>query len=340
MPYADTTVYVEDKAGDGGLPGGAAPWWLSPDVDIPAHSGEAFQGTNHVQIRVHTNDEPVIDGKITAEVYVGDPSLVMSPTVGTKRIDPMNLKFRPGNVAGSEPVANAAGGTLTFDWIPSADADIDGPGHRCMILRAFPESVTTPTTPFTVPTEQHEAQHNMEILSTSMKMLAPGGGGAGTPHNPRGRGEDGLWWERFSTMAGGRIGRRFVIWALDPRPSREITDGITRPLKAAGVNSFSEKPPNEVKLEVVDTDGRAIDPHQLLKSKFGHAAGLGKGLFAEDRMLCAAELALSPDERAGLLLRFDHSNLEPHTAVMLHGAQWNERGQPEGGITVVAVAAR
>jgi hypothetical protein len=87
--------------------------------------------------------------------------------------------------------------------------------------------------------------------------------------------------------------------------------------------------------------GRRPDrPAPAPEERVGHAAGLGKGLFAEDRLLGAAELALSPDKLAALLLRFDHSNLEPHTAVMLHGAQWSERGQPEGGITVVAVAPR
>ncbi|MEA2440850.1 MAG: hypothetical protein QOH76_2274, partial [Thermoleophilaceae bacterium] len=57
MAYGtDVTVYVEDKAGDVGAPASPAPWWISPDVDIPAHSGEAGQGSNDVQIRVHTHE--------------------------------------------------------------------------------------------------------------------------------------------------------------------------------------------------------------------------------------------------------------------------------------------
>jgi hypothetical protein len=39
-----------------------------------------------------------------------------------------------------------------------------------------------------------------------------------------------------------------------------------------------------------------------------------------------------------LILRWDHSGLEPLTGAVLHGAQWNEHGEPEGGITVVAMA--
>ena len=56
----DVSVYVEDKAGDQGLdPTIPGPFWLSPDVDIPAHTGEASQGSNTVQIRVHSHDEPI-----------------------------------------------------------------------------------------------------------------------------------------------------------------------------------------------------------------------------------------------------------------------------------------
>ncbi|MEA2471038.1 MAG: hypothetical protein QOE38_2037, partial [Thermoleophilaceae bacterium] len=45
MPYGnDVTVFVEDNTGDlGGPPTGGKPFWLSPDIDIPAHSGQAVQ---------------------------------------------------------------------------------------------------------------------------------------------------------------------------------------------------------------------------------------------------------------------------------------------------------
>ena len=43
MPYGtDVSVFVEDETGTLGAPPPAGdPWWLSPDVDIPAHTGEA-----------------------------------------------------------------------------------------------------------------------------------------------------------------------------------------------------------------------------------------------------------------------------------------------------------
>jgi hypothetical protein len=331
----DITTYVEDKAGDLGAPGSPAPWWLSPDVDIPAHSGLATQGSNQVQIRVHTHEEPFTEDKIVAEVYVGTPGFVLSPTTGTKRIDPGNLKFRPANVPGTEPVADVTGGTLTFPWTPSAaPADLDGPGHRCLIVRAFAETVTPPTGPFDVPNEQHEAQHNLEVLTTTMDRAPMDSGGWGTPWDPRHR-EDatGLWWEVFATMAAKRRGKHFVVWAFDPEPDKKSLGG----LKGTKIRGFSDQPPDSVTLEPVKGGGRAIDPRDL-DPEFAERAGIGTGLFRSDRLLAAAELELDTRHVSRLVMRFDLSNLKEHSAVVLHGVQWDGAGRPEGGMTVVALA--
>jgi hypothetical protein len=343
MAYGtDLAVYVEDKAGDVGTPASPAPWWISPDVDIPAHTGEAAQGTNQVQIRVHSHEEPIIDEKISTEVYVGDPSFVLSPTTGTKRIDPGNLDFRPPNVPGTEPVANDAGGTASFAWTPSAaPGAVDGPGHRCLIVRAFPKSVTPPTTPFTVPTEPHEAQHNIEVLTTTKKQMDMAHGGAGTPRDPRHPDEDtGLWWERFVTMAGSKPGRHFIFWAFDPSPSEAILHGIRPALRKAGCSEISKRPPGKVQLDPGKTPGEQADPDDLIRDnpQLAEAGGLGKGLFDHRLLVGAAVMELVPDELSTLIMRFDLSDLAEHTAVVLHGAQWNEAGVPEGGMTVVALA--
>jgi hypothetical protein len=309
-------------------------------VDIPAHSGQASQGSNDVKIRVHTHEEPFIQEKIVAEVYVGKPSFVMSPTAATKRIDPGNLLFRPPGVTGPEPLADVTGGTLTFPWTPASGAstDVDGPGHRCLVVRAFPQNVTPPTTPFDVPNEGHEAQHNIEVLSTTKQQADMANGGAGTPGDPRRRdGNDGLWWEEFVTTAAGDAGTRFIVFAFDPNPSGELVDGITRVLAKAGWKEFSESPPDHVSL--VGTKVDEIEPRRLLRNvAFVEQSGLGSGLFAKGRLLGAAKLELDPDRTAKLVLRFNHSDLRRGSAVVLHGAQWDEHGRPEGGMTVVAMA--
>jgi hypothetical protein len=342
MAYgSDVSVFVEDKAGDGGAANSPAPWWLSPDVDIPAHSGRAAQGSNDVQIRVHAHEEPFIEDKIVAEVYVGAPGFVLSPTTGTKRIDPGNLMFRTAQTPGTEPVAGEPGATLTFPWTPSTvGADVDGPGHRCLIVRAFPVSVTPPSSPFTVPNEQHEAQHNIEIVTTTRGFANPGEEGAGTPEDPRRRDEEtGMWWERFITIAAGKRGRRFIVWAFDPKPSDQIADAVRKSLGRKKLAGFSDQPPDRVTLQAEGTKGEEIDPRQLLKDgDFRKRTGLGKGLFGRGKLIGAATLELGPRKPSSLRMGIDHSNLEPRTAVVLHGVQWSEAGEAEGGMTVVALA--
>jgi hypothetical protein len=335
MSYGnDISVYVEDKLGDQGFnPALGGPFWLSPDVDIPAHTGEAAQGSNDVKIRVHTHDEPALQEKIRSEVYVGNPSLAMSPTVGTRRIDP-GLVFRPPGVAGTEPVADLAGGIATFPWTPSNDpAAVDGPGHRCLILRAFPESVTPPSDPFDVYNEPHEAQHNIEILlATHMQKKSGGPAGAGTKGDPRRRDPDGLWSDLISTVGPRGPGVRFVVWAFDPHPPESIRHALRH-------TTVSREPPLKVDIEPDPDCGKPIDPLGLLHNgPFVEQSGLGQGLWTEDRLLAGAELELRLKELSTLTLRFDHSNLKPHSAVVLHGAQWDEHGRAEGGLTVVAVA--
>jgi hypothetical protein len=328
MAYGtDLTVYVEDIAGDQGGPA-PGPWWLSPDVDIPAHTGLALQGANDVQIRVHTHEEPFLDEKIVAEVYACTPSLGMSPTTASARIDPGNLKFRPPGVSGTEPLANVAGGTLTFSWTPSSSASQpNGPGHRCLIVRAFPESVTPPTTPFDVPTEQHEAQHNLEILATTMKKSSMNRGGAGVPGNERRIDKDtGLWWERFLTVGPGPRAKRYVGWAFDPEPGDYISKGVRRALREAGVRGFSQERPATVRLEIVGTPARPAK-----------RAPIRNQLFLGDRLLAAQSFTVGPRKPVQVILRFDHSNVTTRSATVMHVAQVDARGIPEGGMTVIAL---
>lgn len=338
MAYGtDVSVFVEDRAGDLGAPASPAPWWLSPDVDIPAHSGIAYQGSNQVQIRVHAQEEPILEEKVVAEVYAGDPSLVMSPTSGTKRIDPGNLRFRPSGASGTEPILSQAGATLTFPWQPaSAASDPAGPGHRCLVLRAFPEGVTPPTANFDVPNEQHEAQHNLDVLSTSIG--GSGKRGDGVPGNPRPRGDFGLWWEEILTRSIEKRRRGIIVWAFDPRPNSKIELAVKKILGRRKFAGFASEPPRAVVIDPGKT-GEVIDPASLLsKKRFARASGLGEGLFGAKRLQVAAAIDLGPRRATTLRIGFDHSNIRPLQGVVFHGAQWDETGRAEGGITLVGLA--
>jgi hypothetical protein len=192
-----------------------------------------------------------------------------------------------------------------------------------------------------VPNESHEAQHNIDVLTTTMDMAPAGsGGGAGTPGDPRRRDDGtGLWWEIFTTMAGKKKGRHYVAWAFDPEPGKEVVGGVRKSLKKAGVTGFADQPPGKVTFEPVGTGGKEIDPGKLLgDAKFAQASGLGSGLFGSNQLVGAAALDLNTKRPGRLLMRFDLSHLSEGTAAVLHGVQWNEAGEAQGGMTMIALA--
>jgi hypothetical protein len=100
---------------------------------------------------------------------------------------------------------------------------------------------------------------------------------------------------------------------------------------------ISHKPPDNVVLEGKRVE--QIDPGELAHDgPFVEESGFGHGLYDSSRVVAAAALDLDTKNPVELRLGFDHSNLTPHSAVVLHLVQFSERGQPEGGMTVVALA--
>jgi hypothetical protein len=158
-------------------------------------------------------------------------------------------------------------------------------------------------------------------------MSSMGRGGAGTPDDPRRRDkETGLWWERLLTVGPGRRGKRYVAWAFDPEPGDYLGKGVRRALKEANVRGFSTDPPAKVALDVAGA-----------KSRPTKRAPVRNPLFVGGRLLAAASFDLGPRKPVEVILRFDHTNLKARTAAVMHVAQVDARGIPEGGMTVIAL---
>jgi hypothetical protein len=204
-------------------------------------------------------------------------------------------------------------------------------------VRAFPVGVDLPNG-FTIAAEQHEAQRNIEILSTTERKGSKEDAGAGTPKDPRKRDKRSeMWWEELTTIAPQKEGKRFVVWAFDPSPSKELT-AIVRDGLGKHFGGFSRQPPDRTGIGGSGSSGSEVDPGELTSNrKFARASGVGKGLFAHDRLLRAASLTLEPKKLAKVQLRFDHSNIGGDEAIVFHAAQWDASGRPEGGMTIVAI---
>lgn len=95
--FNDTCYYLEAVAGDGGNHT-AAVWWLSPDIILNGGTDQAtVSGSNTVDIRGHCGPSGGIVSDapppVAVDVYVGDPSLVMTPSGNTTKIT--NATGRP-----------------------------------------------------------------------------------------------------------------------------------------------------------------------------------------------------------------------------------------------------
>jgi hypothetical protein len=170
----DTCIFMEAIPGDGGNQNPNDVWWLSPDITLkgPVSGLEtADQGTNSISIKFHRKPGGTCtfpgDESITVQVWVANPSLIMSPHVH-------GSAARVGFI-GSPLPAEGATQLQQIDWTPPAvnlpsPFTIDNPqkpGPKCLVAICYPDSLTPSTTAFFVPRDQHVAQHNLSIVKTA-----------------------------------------------------------------------------------------------------------------------------------------------------------------------------
>jgi hypothetical protein len=163
---ADTCFFMEAVSGDGGVHNPNGVWWLSPDINLVGPvSGpdKADPGMiNPVKVKFHRksgNCTTPGDESITVQLWAGNPSLVMAPN------NPASTALI-GFTGGQVP---APGGFTTqqIDWTPPTGLPPDNPqssGHKCLVARCYPESLTPSTSSFFAPDDPHVAQHNICIV--------------------------------------------------------------------------------------------------------------------------------------------------------------------------------
>jgi hypothetical protein len=170
----DTCIFIEAIPGDGGNQNAADVWWLSPDITLTAHTSgleNADAGPNKILVRFHRKAAGTCnfpgDESITVEAWVANPSLVMAPHAH-------GSAARVGFV-GSPLPAEGGSHTQQIDWTPPS-AFLPTPfgsenpqklGPKCLVALCYPDSLVPSTTKFFVPGDQHVAQHNLCVLSTT-----------------------------------------------------------------------------------------------------------------------------------------------------------------------------
>ena len=311
-------IFMEATPGDGGVHS-AATWWLSPDAIMTgADPSVANPGANTTNVRVHWKGNCALSGPsaVLFELYVGNPSLAMSP-LNTKQLAAPTVV--PGIAAGSAAV-------VPVNWTPSANAgDPDGPGHKCLVARAYPVGSTPDPGDLSghLPTDQHYVQHNLTVV----------GAGAGP--------------QKITINTGNKEREEQTATVLvqhDLQPSKFVLNAITPSLKTVrGFKQVSNKQLAHVSIDLSAFEKAALKVQPARKIPALHVqtnlvADVKTKLFgALAHPNLQAAVALQPRFFSTFTLAVDLTGTHSGDAHVFHLTQKNAKGQFDGGLTVVFV---
>lgn len=322
---ADTCIFMEASQGDGGVHNTNDPWWLSPDIKLTGPiSGldKADPGHNNtVEVQFHRKPAsrkpchlPPGTESISAEFWVGNPSLAMTPDnpASAKRIDSI----------GSLIPADGASVTKTFVWNPPAGLDPTDPqssGHKCLIARCFPDPLIPSATSFFVPDDPHVAQHNICIVPC-------GGPGAAKHPGPCGF--------EVATVNPNKAHEQLATLraVVDLNPSRFVQKVVLQRLKSAhGFTRLATKPPRGFKFELRDFPDAHVTDHSKL-GMFGTLFG------GKDRRSYDAVIQFKPGQLTRFKFMADLTGAQFGDAYIFHLRQIGPGQRDQGGLTIVMVA--
>lgn len=322
---ADTCFYLEAVAGDGGAHQSGGVWWLSPDIQLTgATSGpdKADPGAaNTIDVTVHAKPEgcatPQGAESVTVEVWAGNPSLVMTPDNPSSavKIDSLGLSTpAPGSKR-----------SLPFTWTPPIGlptGDPQGPGHKCIIARAYPDSLAPSAEHFFVPDDQHVAQRNICVVPC-------GGPGAARLPGPCG-------FEVTTANPSKEDAAVTLRAAFDPRPAGHVRDVVLGRLRQTdGFKQLAERPPRALRLDLPDFPGAEVSGRShtgCLGMLFGGGGGGAKEPGYE------ARVRMRPKQFTRLTLLADLAGARFGDAYVFHLTQHDRAGRAQGGLTVVMLA--
>lgn len=315
-------------------PGPGGNWWLSPDVIMEgADPSTAAAGPDTTDVTVHWKANCSLSGELTAvifELYVGDPSLVMTP------INTVQLQA-PTQVAGL-----AAGGAVksTVPWTPDTDpTKPNGPGHKCLIARAYPFGSTPDTGQLSIylPDDPHYAQHNLTVQGVG--------------------GKEGKARIRVNTGNPREQAEVATILVLaDTQPNAAVLAAIMPSLNAfPGFTTVASKPVKSMQLDLGslgqvvppgDTDDahekkgffeKVEDAARAVAGGIAKAADAVEDAFEGPDKKVQGKVLIDGNSFGSFDFVVDPSGGNPGEAYICHMTQTTADGKPCGGLTVVVV---
>ncbi|OLE53917.1 MAG: hypothetical protein AUG51_10665 [Acidobacteria bacterium 13_1_20CM_3_53_8] len=321
---ADTCIYMEAVAGDGGAHNSNGVWWLSPDIKLTGPTSgldKADPGQlNPVEVTCHrkaAGSNCVTPGgeTITIQLWVGNPSLAMTP-------DNPASTFLVQSIGHDFP-AEGASATQEFDWTPPDGLPADNPqssGHKCLIARAYPDSLTPSAKKFFVPGDPHVAQHNICIVPC-------GGPGAAKRPGPCG------FKVLTLNLNAEQIETVILRAAGDLNPSKFVRTVVLERLeKTQGFRRLATRPPRGFKFLLPDFPKAEVTD----RTRPGCLAGLfGIGF----RPSYEAKVELRPGQLISFTFLADLTGASFGDAYIFHLTQTGAAdASAQGGLTIVMVS--
>ncbi|HKC65890.1 MAG TPA: hypothetical protein VKB86_19760 [Pyrinomonadaceae bacterium] len=321
----DTCIYMEAVTGDGGAHDSNGVWWLSPDIQLTGPTSgpdKADPGqSNTVNVVYHrkaasSNCTTPADESITIELWVGNPSLAMSPS------DPASTALIQSIGSPSFP-AEGTTTTQVINWTPPAGLPASDPqsaGHKCLIARCYPQSLIPDPNDFHVPDDQHVAQHNICIVPCSGKNAH----------------KRGLCSLEVSTLNLNFSQEETVTLRAiaDLRPKGFVRKVVLERLeRVEGFRRLATTPPRGFKFDLPDfPKAEVID-----KTRPGC---LGFLLGTSFRPEIETKIQMSPKQFTRFNFEVDLSGAKDGEAYIFHLTQTGSDQRAQGGLTIVMLETK
>lgn len=327
---SDTCIYMESVAGDGGAHATGGVWWLSPDIKLtgpvsgPDKADPGQENAIEITVRRRAADNCVLPPgteSITVEVWAGNPSLVMTPN------NPASV-FRIDSIGTALPVFTPGPTVVPLTWTPPTGlppSDPQGAGHKCLIARCYPDTLTPSAQSFHVPDDPHVAQRNLCVVPC---------GGPGAARRP---GPCGL--EVTTANPDRALDQKVTIGvALDLNPAAHVRRVVLERLRRTpGFARLATAPPRGLRLDLPDfPDARQREARRAPAGCLGLLLGLGGRTPPEHAY--EVDALLRPGQLTTLNFTADLSGASFGDAYIFHLTQSGADGRVQGGLTAVLLS--
>ena len=311
---SDSCIFVND--------GPSAQWWMSPDINLNGFTDVAFANQNNtIDVTVHRGPESAQCDKLTAasnivvEVWVSLPGLNLSPATQANIIDTKIIPKAQLPTNGTRTLS--AAGQLV-NWTPGTDGTKpNGPGHRCLISRCYPEGDGPPDPDcFHVRGDSHVAQRNIEIITVSPRI------------------KNRLIVEVMTVNPDRERPQPATVRVVtDPEPNRQVLEILEPGLRNTGFKRVASIAPSRMDLQFPTLTGVKLRDYSrkgCLWSLFGkrsHAASV------------EADVTLPPGDPTSFKFDADLSKGRSGDAFIFYLTHLRADKKEIGGLTVVGVIA-